>query len=161
MTPPPIHKIIVRLVFTLAMSIGAAAQESEDSPESPQQKLADSGDSSDSALQPQRTPSDSEVKAVLPVFKSAVPVSKTPTESTERMATPAAKSGEPEFFISAGEAAAIRRLLRTGSVEQVEIAIETIVPQPLPETHMAPISLFEPIPTGPLLPVATPKGDSQ
>jgi outer membrane receptor protein involved in Fe transport len=29
MTPPPLHKIIVRLVFTLAMSIGAVAQESE------------------------------------------------------------------------------------------------------------------------------------
>ncbi len=29
MTPPPIHKFIVRLVFTLAMSFGAAAQESE------------------------------------------------------------------------------------------------------------------------------------
>lgn len=68
---------------------------------------------------------------------------------------------EPEFFISPGEAAAIQRLLRGGAAPMVEISIVTIEPQPLPETKLTPISVIEPFPNEPSIPVVTPKGDLQ
>jgi len=98
-------------------------------------------------------PAVSGMKPVLPAPASKVRASKVTTESG------AAK--EPEFFISSDEAAAIQRLLRSGSIEQTEVAIKTIEPQPLPEVQLATISFFEPIPNEPSMPVVMPKGDSQ
>jgi len=99
-------------------------------------------------------PDVSAVKPVSPAPASKVRESRIATESR-------AVSNEPEFFISSGETAAIQRLLRSGSLEQIEVTIETIEPQPLPEIQLATISFFEPIPNEPSMPVVMPKGDSQ
>ena len=100
---------------------------------------------------PQPLPEPSKVAKALDIPVKPVP----PAPEVARVAPPPkaiTKPREPEFFISPGEAAAIQRLLRSGSVEQVPIAVISIEPQPLPETHFA---MIEPISLEP------PKGDSQ
>ena len=107
---------------------------------------------------PQRLPETPKVANALDIpLKPVPPVPAvvTPVRPTVRAV---AKSKEPEFFISPGEAAAIQTLLRNGSVEQVPITIVAIEPQPLPETHF---SMIEPVSIEPSTTVVTPKGDSQ
>jgi len=85
------------------------------------------------------------------------PAIKTPAPSSLKPAV----AKEPEFFISPGEAAAIQRLLRVGSIAQVELPVVTIEAQPLPETRLTPTTLNVLVPNEPPMPVVTPKGDIQ
>jgi hypothetical protein len=100
---------------------------------------------------PQRLPETPKVANALDIPLKPVPpvpAAVTPVRPTVRAVT---KSKEPEFFISAGEAAAIQTLLRNGAVEQVPITIVPIEPQPLPETHFSMIETIS----------IEPKGDSR
>jgi hypothetical protein len=110
------------------------------------------------AAMPQPLPETSAVVNV-PAVSGLKPV--LPAAASKVRASKVAERQEPEFFISSGETAAIQRLLRSGSIEQIEVVIETVEPQPLPETRLASITFFEPVLIEPSIPMALPKGDPQ
>jgi len=110
------------------------------------------------AAMPQPLPETSAVVNV-PAAPRLKPVS--PGAASKVRASRVADRQEPEFYISSGETAAIQRLLRSGSIEQIDVVIETIDPQPLPETRLAAVIFFEPVLIDPSIPMALPKGDPQ
>jgi hypothetical protein len=110
---------------------------------------------------PQRLPDTPKMTTALDIpvkAEAPTPVAVAPVAPTLKTAK---KPKEPEFFISPGEAAAMQRLFRNGSVEQTPMVVVTIEPQPLPETHLTFISMSEAISAEPSTTVVTPKGDSQ